>query len=276
MSDLNMKATFRDSLTEMSVTEKGYAHLRGFLSAEEVIRLQDVFHQHYTYHADKGMWNSLFDITPEQCAEVSSQILEVVKPRLDMLLNAYKMPSATFMTKNPNEHGICDLHRDFSVVDETEQEYRNIWIPLVDTNVQNGTLYVLRRSHIMFNHPLPMFVKWPYVHMQQELFKHVEVIQANAGDLVVYTDKTLHGSFLNRSDVPRPVVHFGVFHPTCEYIYHHLEDDGMVKTYTVPSNFFFENRFGNQDHRFPIRKQFRYDPPQVTVDEVLADLLAHV
>jgi ectoine hydroxylase-related dioxygenase (phytanoyl-CoA dioxygenase family) len=240
-----------------------------------VARLKAVFDQYYTYQPDKGMWNSLFDITPEQCAEVSARIMEVVKPRLDLLMNAYNMPSATFMTKNPNELGVCDLHRDFSVVDEQEQEYRNIWIPLVDTDENNGALYVLRRSHIVFDHPLPMFVKWPYVHMQHELFQHVEMIEAKAGDLVVYTDRTLHGSFLNKGKTARPVVHFGVFHPTCEYMYHHLEDDGMVKAYPVPSTFFFENSFGNQDHRFPIRKQFRFAPPPIKVDDVVADLLAH-
>lgn len=254
---------------ENSVEEQGFGHLSGFLNQQEIDALRTVFDRHYSYNPDVGMWNSLYNIPADASAEVGTDILAVLHDKISALLGPYWMPSATFMTKNPNEHGVCELHRDFSVVDERTYEYRNVWIPLVDTTRRTGALYVLPCSHKVFDYPLPMFTKWPYEKMQEKLFEAIEVIEAKAGDLVVYSDRTLHGSFLHQGEGPRPVVHFGIFHPDCELMYYHLEEDGLVKVYPVPYAFYFENKFGNQDHRFPVRNKFQFDPPQIELGQVL-------
>jgi hypothetical protein len=44
-----------------------------------------------------------------------------------------------------------------------------------------------------------MFEKWGYTHLQAQLFEKATVFEVKPGDLVVYTDRTLHGSFLDNS-----------------------------------------------------------------------------
>jgi ectoine hydroxylase-related dioxygenase (phytanoyl-CoA dioxygenase family) len=219
------------------------------------------------------MWNSIFDVGAENGILISHRILDILKPRLDALFESYYAPVATYMSKNSNPHSTCDLHRDFTTSDESLFQYRNIWIPLVPTTMRNGALYVLRRSHLVFDYVLPMFCEWPYKDMQDELFKHIETVECDAGDLVIYLDKTLHGSHVNRSEDSRPVVHFGALHPDVQLLYYHLDRaTNKVRSYEVPFRFFFENDFSEPVGRYPLHGETEYKPLALTVNQVLQGL----
>ena len=258
-----LKAELKGGRLEADLRENGYCYLPNFLSKETLHSLQSLFENvHLNNENSKGMWNSLFDLKENESEEVSQKILELLKPKLDALFESYSAPVASFMSKNAGEKGVCELHRDFSILDEEKFEYRNVWIPLVDIQKENGALYALKGSHNVFNYPLPMFQKWPYTDLQEELFDKVDVFEVKAGDLVIYADRTLHGSFLNLSQKPRPVVHLGALHPQFETAYYHLNEE-TVEVYKVPFSFFFENNYSNLKERFSLIKSFKYNPPEV-------------
>jgi len=263
-------AKFKDRNLEALFNDNGFVHIPSFISAQEVKQLQNLFLSCYNYQGEaQGMWNSLFNIDRDQSASISQSILEILDVRLKALFMDYKAPVASFMVKNPNPNGITDLHRDYSTQDESQFQYRNIWIPLVDTTSKNGALYALKYSHTLFDYPLPMFCKWPYTDYHSLLFRHCDVIDAKAGDLVVYADRTLHGSYINQTTEPRPVVHFGLLHPEAELCYYCLDDKtNEVMVYDVPLTFYFENNYGNQDGRFNVRRKFTYSPPVFSKQDI--------
>ncbi len=267
-------AKFKDQNLEALFNDNGFVHIPTFISTEELKALQNLFLSCYNYQGEQqGMWNSLFNIGRDQSASISQSILEILNAKLSNSFIDYKTPVASFMAKNPNRNGITDLHRDYSTQDEGQFQYRNIWIPLVDTTPENGALYALKHSHTFFDYPLPMFCKWPYSHYQEMLFERCDIVDAKAGDLVVYADRTLHGSYINQSKNPRPVVHFGLLHPEADLCYYYLnEQNREVAVYDVPLTFYFENNYGNQDDRFRVRKKFSYSPPVFTKQEILSGL----
>ena len=262
MSNL-LKAKLRDNNKEVEMSENGYCYFPNFLDASVLSELQELFYNaHKGNENDKGMWNSLFDIDKTNSRELSAEILRKLKPKLDSLFESYAAPVASFMSKNAGEAGVCEFHRDFSILDEEVFEYRNVWIPLVDVKKENGALYAHKGSHKVFNYPLPMFEKWPYTYLQDDLFKEAEIFEVNAGDLIIYADRTLHGSYLNKSDAVRPVIHLGALHPEYKIAYYHLNEE-VVSVYDVPFEFYFQNNFGNVDGKFPLIKQFKYEPPKI-------------
>jgi Phytanoyl-CoA dioxygenase (PhyH) len=264
------RAELRDQVAEQQLMQDGFIVIRNFLPPEEVKVLYELYKK---YHAkadmDKGMWNSLYDVSADEGFAISQEILRVLKPRLESIFLSYHAPVATFMSKNCNDKSTCDLHRDFSTQDEVEFQYRNIWIPLVFTRQNNGALFALRRSNQVFDYILPMFTEWPYKSMHEELFAMSEQILADPGDLVIYLDKTLHGSMVNYSDDSRPVVHFGVLHPENRLCFYYLnEATKHVKVYEVPFRFFFENNFGDPGDKYPLVREFSYEPPALDIDAV--------
>ncbi len=267
-------AELKNQSDESSLNKNGFILFRNFLTAEEVAELFALYKSlHKNADRDKGMWNSLNDILPEDGLYVSEKILEKLRPKLNELFVSYCAPIATFMSKNCNPNSTCDLHRDFSILNENEFQYRNIWIPLISTTQNNGALYVLRGSNHVFDYVLPLFSPWPYKNMQNELFPMVETIDAGAGDLVIYLDKTLHGSHINFSNDSRPVVHFGALHPDVELQFYNLDEKKEnVRVYAVPSRFYFDKDFSRVESKYPFVREFKFDPPQLKVAEVVEKL----
>ena len=263
-------AKFKDPEIQKKYEDYGYAHLKGVLEPSDIEELKYLFDMHYNYQGeDASLWNSLCDIPHDNSAKLSNLILRIVKPKLEKHLKDYVCPAATFLVKNPNPKSTVTLHRDFSVQDEPDFSYQNIWLPVVDTTPENGQLYVLKRSHKFFDYPLPHNTVWPYLEHEDLFGDYCDVIDAKAGDLIVYGDKVLHGSSDNLTDKPRPVVHFGLLHPEAKLYYHYLNDKtNEVTVYEVPYSFFFENAWGNQDGRFPIFKKFMYEPPKYSRDQI--------
>lgn len=264
-------ATFINPELQQQFDEDGYIIIRNLLNSQEIEQLRQFFELHYNIDGQPhNLWNSLCDIPHDRSLSLSHQILAIVKPNLDKYFRNYVCPAATFLVKNPTPQSAIVIHRDFSVQDEPHFSFHNIWLPIVDTTPQNGQLYVLRKSHKFFEYPLPHNTPWPYMEHEKLLVKYCDVIDAKAGDLVIYGDKMLHGSFDNLTKQPRPVVHFGLLHPDAKFMYHYLNDETKeVTVYDVPYQFFFENAWGNQDHRFPIVKKFQYSPPSLTQEDIV-------
>jgi ectoine hydroxylase-related dioxygenase (phytanoyl-CoA dioxygenase family) len=262
------RAKFSDSSLESEMCENGFVYIPSYISQTDLSSLLDLYHTfHTSVNAEKGMWNSLYDVGPENATLISDKILSILMPYLAETFKGFKAPVASFMSKNPGDKGICEFHRDFSILDETQVEYRNIWIPLIDINRGNGALYALRKSHRVFNYPLPMFEKWNYVHLQDKLFSKASVFEVNAGDLVVYADRTLHGSFLNLSQHTRPVVHLGVLPQNYQLAYYHL-DNKRVKVHAVSESYYFSNEFVKNKDYFPVIHEFEYVPPIIDEEKL--------
>lgn len=264
-------AEFISSELQHQYENFGYVLIKDVLDLPEVEQLKKLFELHYSYAGELNtMWNSLCDIPHNRSTILSNQILSIVKPKLDKHLQNYICPAATFLVKNPTPNSTVALHRDFSVQDEPDFAYQNIWLPIVDTTPLNGQLYVLKGSHKFFDYPLPHNAIWPYLEHETFLIKYCDVIDAKAGDLVIYGDKILHGSSDNLTNKPRPVVHFGLLHSEAQLLYYFLNNETKeVTVYEVPYSFFFENAWGNQDGRFPILKKFHYAPPIYTRQEIV-------
>lgn len=270
--------SFKNIEFQNEYQEVGYVHIPNVLNEQEVKSLLDLFHYYYPEEGvTTTLWNSLCDIPHDQSKTLSNQILKIVKPRLDEHITNYVSPAATFLVKNPIDNGLVTLHRDFSVQDEPTFSYQNIWLPLVDTNEENGRLCVLPKGHKLFNYPLPHNTVWPYLEHEQLMLKHCHYVDAKAGDLIVYSDLALHASMPNKTKTPRPVVHFGLLHPEAKLYYYYLDEKTqMVTVYEVPYPFFFESAWGNQDHRFPILKKFKYEPPAISAEQIQAWLEANI
>jgi hypothetical protein len=264
------RAELRDQAAEQVLLRDGFILIKNFLSSVEVATLYAIYKKYHTVpNTDNGMWNSLYDVSPIEGFNISRQILDILRLRLDALLVSYDAPVATFMSKNCNDKSTCEIHRDFSTQDEAAFEYRNIWIPLVSTKLNNGTLYALKGSNKIFDYARPMLADWPYRNMEQELISMADIIYADAGDLVIYLDKTLHGSLVNYSDDSRPVVHFGVLHPENRLCFYYLDKElRRVYVYAVPFKFFFENNFSDPGDKYPLIREFEYAPPILDIATV--------
>ena len=248
-------SNFKDAALEAQFNEDGYAIVPAFFTAEEVsdmLALYRSLHQQ-KHHPNSGQWNSLIDIESTLSKEVSEKILKVLKPKLETLLDNTVTPVATLLVKYAGDNTFCYMHRDFSILDESRFEYRNIWIPLVDITEQNGALFVLPKSHKIFGEELPMTQPWMYEPNAPALMKYVKAAYPKAGDMIVYKDKMVHGSFQNFTEDTRPVIHLGTLPQEAQTCFYYLNGN-EVEVYEVSPDYFFRNDLGQPpSDRKPIR-----------------------
>lgn len=257
---------FKDPALEQELTERGYVVIPGFLSPEDVDRLLTLYHASHQ-EREIGCWNSLYDLPTGAGADLSAQIRTVAEPRLDEYFMDWKFPSALFIVKNPGRGHESLVHRDDSVFDEEQVQYRQCWVPLVDLTETNGALYVVPRSHKLFTDSRPMFAKWPYEHLRPRLEQEFETLYAKAGDLVVYLERTLHGSPLNVGDEPRPVFQGGVIHRDAEPLYsRYIADRNEVDYYQVDTAFFHNKEYMKPviDPKYPLVRTEPYTVTEIT------------
>lgn len=262
-----LAATFIDPKLEEEITENGFVVIPNFLPKEEIDYLLDVYKQNHK-EREIGCWNSLYDLPIGSGAEISEKITALAKPHFEKLFKDWKFPVALFIVKNPGQGHESIVHRDDSIHDEEKVQYRQCWVPLVDITDTNGVLYVVPKSHKIFTDTRPFFAKWPYYHLTDRLKHEFLPIYAKAGDLVIYLERTLHGSFENVSNETRPVFQGGIMHKDAIPVYmRYKEDKGLVELYEVDMNFFLNKEYNNMTidtTKYPLIRTEKYLNKEIT------------
>jgi ectoine hydroxylase-related dioxygenase (phytanoyl-CoA dioxygenase family) len=265
-----LAATFKDPQLEQEINENGYVVIPGFLPEEDVQKLLAVYRGSHNERVI-GCWNSLYDLPTGSGAELSAEITAVAKPHLAKLFDNWQFPIALFIVKNPGQEHASLVHRDDTMHNEDEVQYRQCWVPLVDLTPENGALYMVPRSHKLFTDSRPMFAKWPYENLRPRLEKEFVTLYAKAGDLIVYLDKTLHGSYKNVGSETRPVFQGGIMHKDAVPLYtRYVAERNEVDIYQVDPEFFFNKEYMNPviDPKYPLIRTEKYQPTEITEAEL--------
>lgn len=265
-----LKPVFKNPDLEVEINENGYVIIPGFLPQDTVQQLLEVYKSHHR-ECEAGCWNSIYDLPVGEGKTISEEITKRVTPYLENYFENFKFPAAIFIVKNPHQGHESLVHRDDSMHDETQVEYRQCWVPLVDITETNGTLYVVPRSHKLFTDERPMFAPWQHKVHAPRLEKEFVNLYPKAGDLVVYFDKTLHGSYKNLTSETRPVFQGGVMHKDAEpFFTRYNQETNQVESYAVDTDFFFNKAYLQKeiDARYPLVKTTPYEPLQVSAREV--------
>ena len=265
-----LAANFIDSNLESEITQNGYVVIPNFLNREEVNYLYEVY---TNYHNEReiGCWNSLYDLPLGYGMEISEKITALAQQKLGNYFKNWKFPVANFIVKNPGQGHESLVHRDDSMHDESQIQYRQCWVPLVDLTPENGALYVVPGSHRLFTDERPMFARWPFEHLRPRLEKEFVPIYAKAGDMIVYLEKTLHGSPKNFTNEPRPVFQGGVMHQDATPLFtKYIKETNEVESYDVDLNFFLNKEYLKPvvDAKYPLVKRVKFEVQEISEADI--------
>ena len=141
---------------------------------------------------------------------VSDCITDIVRPYLDSMFQNHRILGAAFLYKMPGPQSALPLHQDWTVVDEDRFIATNVWMPLVDADVANGTLHVMPGSHRVMRGIRAPTLPFCYSGHEALMQQHMRAVPTNAGQAVVINQATAHYSPANLRDTVRPAVTVGV------------------------------------------------------------------
>jgi hypothetical protein len=267
MEDTKLRARFKDTALEAKFEKDGYMIIRRWVTDEQVKKMLKVFDDCYKApDFSTNIWNTLIMADESVRREVSERLMEQIKPSIDEYFFDYMHTFAYFLTKPVDEAPReVIMHSDSSAVNEEKFDYLAIWLPLVDVTKENGCMYIVPESQKLFTYEQPFAAEWPYPQLAPALKKYAIDLPMKAGDLLIFSGKTLHGSYPNYSNNARPVVGSGLIQPATETCYYYLDrEKNTIKTYVVDPWFYFKNQYDDPIGKYPLKKSFAYNPPQIS------------
>ncbi len=128
-------------------------------------------------------------------------------------------------------------HQDVAIVDERVARSVNGWIPLVDSDLDNGTLQVVEGSHRLGNHDRSLAMPWAFEGLHDLFWELATPLVVPAGTLVLFDTAVVHCSAGNTSGRPRLAVNC-LMKPSTVPLLHLVVDErtapGHVDAYDVP------------------------------------------
>jgi hypothetical protein len=226
----------KDPALETKLSEEGFIVLP-FLNNNEVNALIELYNM---YHSEKrtGLYATSHSSDRDFKLKFNNEILKQFENAINRYFLNCRPLGGSYIVKYNGQNGTLLPHQDWSIVDEEQFRSFNIWVPLVDTTVENGAIAVLPRSHNLIKSFRGVNVPDPFYKISEYTWKHHQTLNMKAGEALLYDHRLLHASGINHTEIPRLAVVFGIIPEKAEMRYHYLEN-GIVSEYESNLDFFF-------------------------------------
>ncbi len=206
-----MTPLLRDPDAQHALAREGFVVLPGLL-AHALPALRGLFARAEAELATQDAWRSrgfdelMYATAPGARRAAQEALAALVAPAVARAFGEVRVAVSNLFVKRAASPGsLVPLHQDFAIVDERGGAMSaQLWSPLVDVSEANGALGVVARSHRVENPIRAQGDPSPFAAWSDGLLR--ERFELRAGDAVVFTGRTLHGSPPNRSGADRPAL----------------------------------------------------------------------
>ena len=239
-----MRPLFRDARIQSEFERDGYVVV-DLIDRRQIDEL-NAFYRGLQHAATPtgGFQVSLDNESPDFVRTVSERLIETVRASVDRHFEHYRIFTASFVTKAMDPMGVVPPHQDWTFVDEAEFWSATIWCPLVDVDMDNGALGVIRGSHRLYDHvrpsPSPQYAP-PFKDCLASIFPYVKVLALTAGQALVFDNRTLHASPPNTTATTRVAFGIGITHEDATIRHYYLlpgQQTPLMEGYEVQPDFF--------------------------------------
>lgn len=288
LSSFNLN--FKDSKVNESFHENGYVKLE-VLDKKEIANLLAISKKFDAKDLNSYEGGKVAEaLTENKINSIREEIISVVQRGIEQSLSNHRIIRAHFLIKKPNGNSFIPAHQDPALTDESEHANRTIlcWIPLVDTDIKNGTLGVLEGSHTTYigNSPpspdprSPRFLDSDIF----SLFPYMKYIKLKKGDIIFFSNRLFHGSLPNFSNHNRIAIRLDIIPKDVPLVHHFLKPSSETKTiqqYKVDEAFY--TKYPNEvlvkvyDQEiptlpYPLIQEFPYFIPDWNLNTMLEEL----
>jgi hypothetical protein len=281
-----MRAVMNDKELEKQFQHDGYVIIP-FLNNSEVADLKKAFFELLPTSGgnitagDTGMDSlitydfTFIDKNIEYKQAVYDKITTYFKPHVEKWLADYRPIIANYIRKN-TDAGEVPLHQNWAFVDERKCTSVSIWCPLVDSNVDNGTLQVVPGSHKRYGEVRGPMIPWELEGIKQGIIDHHLVpMNLKAGQAVILDDSIVHYSALNKTNDLRLAIQL-ILVPTEEKsIHYHMnqaERPNQVQVLEVDTDFYMAFNPWKKPENVKVVRTFDFAPFKMSAEEFSAKI----
>ena len=188
-----------------------------------------------------GFHTTHFTTDKDYKEKVHGAIASSLGPHVRQILPNYIAAFGNFMVKEAGGNNFMPLHADWTYVDETQFRSLSVWMPLIDTNPENGQLGVIPFSQNLSYHVRgPGIKQWMHPAEETLIHKMGKLLSLKAGQAIIYDHRLLHFSLSNNSGLIRPAVNLSLVPKHAPLIHYTVpEGESGVHLYEIDHLDFF-------------------------------------
>lgn len=237
--ELNFKyiSILNDPQSDKKLSDLGYA-IFPLLSEKEIKAISDYYFANETKTPDH-FYSSTHSKDLDFRKRSSDFIKRTVSPLLLPVLKNYKVLGGAFVVKPANGKGMLEPHQDWNIVDEEKYRSYNLWIPLVDVNVENGAVFVQNESHRKIKTYRGPGIPSAFNGIESLVWTNLHPLPMKAGQALLYDHALIHGSPNNTTNMIRIGIVVGII-PEKADMQLYFGSDGEIKSYKADEFYFME------------------------------------
>lgn len=241
-----MKVVFKDASLQEQFEKDGYV-IVDFYNEQEIQEATDLY---YRIHPkdEKGFYPATYSFDKRFRDEMDKGLKEIGSRSINNYLTDIKVVCASYIVKNSGPDSGMSIHQDMSLVDESKYTGINIWVPLIDLSVTNGTLFILPGSHRIFPTYRGSSIREFFSDVMDEMIDYLHPVFVKAGQAVIFDQSIIHYSPPNYSDEIRIVTNTYFCHKDTEfrtYFWDNTTEEKFVEGFVQDDNFMLDyEQFG--------------------------------
>lgn len=259
----------KDDKLHQFYCEQGYVVIKNCVP-KDVIDYMLLVYDKISQMNDFVLQNQFLNSGRIQSTQIRNTIVNEIKKTSNIVIenianvqNCEFNTGGSFQIKPASDKSMLNPHQDTPIIDEQQFYASYIWIPLTNMTKENGTLSVLPKSHLWGNHQRSLNVPWVFAEHTKLLWKYMQPIEVELGDVICFDSATIHASSANLSNELRLAYTTTLLPKNFQLVHYFIDENtpfNKVEKYRINEHFFTN---------YDIMKR----PPKEYKDIVLEDMV---
>ncbi len=258
-----LRTSFNDTDLQNEFVINGFVKVP-LLNAEEVNRLISIHEELPSSDLETTFYTTHWSRDMQHRKNVDMSVRPLLQGAVLPYLKEHKACVGIFLVKRPGEDGEFHVHQDWTLVEESMFRGITVWVALCDTDIDNGCLHVVPKSHLYCNNIRGENIEPPTHHIKSFIESDYCVpIPMKAGEAIFFDHRLLHYSPPNRTLQTRVSVGLVVIPQETTLIHYNRrnEQDELVTKYIANDDFLLEMGLGQLNpEKYDKVKEFEYRP----------------
>lgn len=262
------ESIFKDEELQAQFDTDGFVKLQ-LLDDSEIEQLASMREQYFPEKGSVFFSSSYLDDFNLKI-EISDRIKAIIESKVAAHFINYRLIGAAYLIKGTGQNSEMPMHQDWTIVDERQYYAVNVWIPLTDTNEENGTLELMKGSHKWNEALRAPTLPMSFNGFQWRIRPKLTVVEAKVGEVIILNQATIHYSKPNMTDEIRPAITASLISEKAQLKFHYWDKElNKIEEFAQSDDFLlrFEN-FMEAIHKRPLMgksvRHFDYPIPQMT------------
>jgi ectoine hydroxylase-related dioxygenase (phytanoyl-CoA dioxygenase family) len=257
------------------IEKNGYLILNLF-SEQDIYSLVEISKSVKLDMGFSGLSYSLMQSDTEKKRKDSEKIRIVIQRCLKNTMENFQVFGESFIIKLANNNEEFYLHQDWNYTDEQKYaECYTLWIPLQDTTIDNGCLFVLPSSHTFFDNYRSATLHTIRIPISEtpNLSGLTKPIEMKTGQALLFKQSLFHGSYPNNSESNRWCAVAIIKKKDVPLFYYQKTNENEIARYTIDTDMFVNElkhvSKGNTPTKYTEISIMQYQHPFITEESLV-------